>query len=72
MNGIPKNNTMSENPDVPYSAVGSFPGDKSGYGVYDMAANVTEWVADWYDAYPGAPASDNKSMASSSVWYAAE
>jgi formylglycine-generating enzyme required for sulfatase activity len=53
-------NTMSENPDAPYSAVGSFPGDKSGYGVYDMAANVTEWVADWYDAYPGAPASDNK------------
>jgi formylglycine-generating enzyme required for sulfatase activity len=53
-------NTMSEDPDAPYSAVGSFPGDKSGYGVYDMAANVTEWVADWYDAYPGAPASDNK------------
>lgn len=53
-------NTMSENPDAPYSAVGSYPGDKSGYGVYDMAANVTEWVADWYDAYPGAPASDNK------------
>jgi len=53
-------NTMSENPDAPYSAVGSFPGDKSGYGVYDMAANVTEWVADWYDAYPGAPESDNK------------
>lgn len=57
-----KVNTMSENPDAPYSPVGSFPGDKSGYGVYDMAANVTEWVADWYDAYPGAPASDdNKS-----------
>jgi len=55
-----KINTMSENPDAPYSAVGSFPGDKSGYGVYDMAANVTEWVADWYDAYPGAPPSDNK------------
>jgi formylglycine-generating enzyme required for sulfatase activity len=52
-------NTMSENPDAPYSAVGSYPGDKSGYGVYDMAANVTEWVADWYDAYPGAPASDD-------------
>jgi len=51
-------NTMSENPDAPYSPVGSYPGDKSGYGVYDMAANVTEWVADWYDAYPGAPASD--------------
>jgi formylglycine-generating enzyme required for sulfatase activity len=53
-------NTMSENPDAPYSAVGSYPSDKSGYGVYDMAANVTEWVADWYDAYPGAPASDNR------------
>jgi len=52
-------NTMSENPDAPYSPVGSYPGDKSGYGVYDMAANVTEWVADWYDAYPGAPASDD-------------
>jgi formylglycine-generating enzyme required for sulfatase activity len=51
-------NTMSENPDQPYSPVGSYPGDKSGYGVYDMAANVTEWVADWYDAYPGAAASD--------------
>ncbi len=54
-----KINTMSENPDAPYSAVGSFPGDKSGYGVYDMAANVTEWVADWYDAYPGAAAEDD-------------
>jgi len=55
-----KIHTMSEDDEMPYSAVGSFPGDKSVYGVYDMAANVTEWVADWYDAYPGAPASDNK------------
>jgi formylglycine-generating enzyme required for sulfatase activity len=55
-----KINTMSEDPDAPYSAGGSFPGDKSPYGVYDMAANVSEWVADWYDAYPGAPHSDNK------------
>jgi len=55
-----KINTMSENPDAPYSPGGSFPGDKSAYGVYDMAANVSEWVADWYDAYPGAPTSDNK------------
>jgi formylglycine-generating enzyme required for sulfatase activity len=55
-----KINTMSEDPDQPYSAVGSYPGDKSGYGVYDMASNVAEWVADWYDAYPGAPPSDNK------------
>ena len=54
-----KINTMSEDPDAPYSPVGSFPGDKSGYGAYDMAANVTEWVADWYNAYPGAAASDD-------------
>jgi formylglycine-generating enzyme required for sulfatase activity len=55
-----KINTMSEDPDAPYSVGGSFPGDKSPYGVYDMAANVAEWVADWYDAYPGAPPYDNK------------
>lgn len=55
-----KINTMSENPEAPYSPGGTYPGDKSIYGVYDMAANVSEWVADWYDAYPGAPPSDNQ------------
>ena len=55
-----KINTMSENPEAPYSPGGSYPGDKSPYGAYDMAANVSEWVADWYDAYPGAPPSDNQ------------
>jgi formylglycine-generating enzyme len=33
--------------------VGSFPDDQSPYGVMDMAGNVWEWTADWYDAYPG-------------------
>ena len=55
-----KINTMADDPEAPYSAVGSYPGDKSPYGVYDMAANVAEWVADWYDAYPGAPSVENK------------
>jgi len=52
-----KINTMSEDDEAPYSPIGSYPGDVSAYGVYDMAANVSEWVADWYDAYPGSTAS---------------
>ena len=33
--------------------VGSYPEDRSYYGVYDMAGNVMEWVDAWYEPYPG-------------------
>ena len=33
--------------------VGSFPQNRSPYGVYDLSGNVWEWVADWYKPYPG-------------------
>jgi formylglycine-generating enzyme required for sulfatase activity len=38
--------------------VGAYPADVSLYGVYDLAGNVREWVADWYqwDYYASAPA----------------
>ena len=38
------------------TAVGSYESGQSPYGVYDMAGNAWEWVADWYDVYPGGDA----------------
>jgi len=35
--------------DLKIKEVGSFIKGASGYGVMDMAGNVAEWVADWYD-----------------------
>lgn len=32
---------------------GSMPADKSPFGVFDMAGNVSEWVNDWFKPYPG-------------------
>lgn len=47
-------NTGDEVWDDGVAPVGSYPKDKSPFGVYDMAGNVSEWVADWYQPYPGA------------------
>lgn len=33
--------------------VGSYKGDRSYYGVYDMGGNLMEWVDAWYEPYPG-------------------
>jgi formylglycine-generating enzyme required for sulfatase activity len=42
--------------------VGSYEAGKSPYGAYDMAGNVWEWVADWYDDryYEKSPAKNPK------------
>ncbi|MEM7132454.1 MAG: SUMF1/EgtB/PvdO family nonheme iron enzyme [Chloroflexota bacterium] len=42
--------------------VGSFPDSASPFGILDMAGNVSEWVADWFDPtyYASAPDSNPK------------
>jgi len=49
-----KTNAGEEMWDDGVAPVGSYPTDKSPYGVFDMAGNVSEWVQDWYKPYPGA------------------
>ncbi len=48
------------------SSVGSHKQDKSPYGIYDLAGNLTEWVADWFDPgyYKISPARNPKGPSS--------
>ena len=48
------NGGQDRDQDNAVAPVGTYPNDKSPFGVYDMAGNVSEWVNDWYQPYPGA------------------
>jgi len=65
-------NWSNKNEDDGYSdtaPVGSYESGKSSYGIYDLAGNVWEWVADWYASNYYANSSDANPLGSSSGQY---
>ena len=69
------NFSLTEGDTVP---VGSYPEGASPYDVYDMAGNVWEWVADWYDENyyanstsenPQGPASGERRVLRGGSWF---
>jgi formylglycine-generating enzyme required for sulfatase activity len=61
--GVQNANIKGEQDGYQYTAhPGQFESGRSPYGIYDMAGNGAEWVADWYDAeaYQSAPIQNPK------------
>ncbi|HIN85477.1 MAG TPA: hypothetical protein EYN06_03270, partial [Myxococcales bacterium] len=52
--------TGSKKPEI--FAVGSYPADRSAFGVMDMAGNVSEWMSGYFIAYPDAPKDERQGL----------